>query len=184
MSSTVFVPGPRHPSAAPGRLQPAFRAWADALMLRYSESKTEPRKDAQPAFRQTAQIGRLRPTGHYVLPVTVDLAACRLATSSDSLNIYFPPSWTDGLLEYLVDWGFAVDLVQEMILPCAAPMVRVGINGIMSVIESTPADLIGAVEHYFANDLRKYVDSIRAIGTEASDDFEVVIPDGGVTAST
>ena len=110
--------------------------------------------------------------------MTVEASKCAVARSSDSLLLYFPPQWMEALLDHLADQGFSRDLVEELILPCAAPMVPLEVPLLADVFSETPSDLLDAIEAYFASDIDAYIGSVRPFeeGGIFDDDSEVLVP--------
>jgi hypothetical protein len=177
MKTTVFVTGRDHPGAEPGVLQPAYRAWSDAFLLRHEAAVGGSKLNAL-ASRATARLSRIEPIGGYSLPISVDSSACLAAISSDRLRLYFPPVWSEDLLDYLGDRRFSPDLVGELVLPCAAPMVPVDVTKMADVFAETPSYLLDEIQAYFSNEISAYVDSL-SLASDAGDlseDWEILIP--------
>lgn len=85
--ATIYFAPVDHPGARAGDEQPAYRAWADAL-LRELALTSDPDLAAAVARRSTSRIGRLEPEGVYGDPIMVD--ACTLALASDYLHLFLP----------------------------------------------------------------------------------------------
>ena len=175
MRTIVFVTDEKHCGARPGQLQPAYRAWADALLLRATEDDFTRAPTLQ--MRTTAQIGRVAPTDFYTIPLEVDRAICGAAMKSDSLRLFFPPQWREDLLDHLVELNFPRELVKELVMPCAAPMVLLHVSALRDVFAETPSEIIHAIASYFARDIAEYVESIFPVGEMSfAVNREVIIP--------
>lgn len=180
MSVVVFVAESGHIGANGGRLQPAYRAWADALLSRYARNIESPKIDAVDA-RSTARIARSEKIASYDLSIQVERASCLVAKSSDLMRLYFPPSWPEGLLEHLADIGFSRDLCEELIMPCAAPFVPIGVTSMSEVLSQTPQDLLQAVVTYFEGDISEYISSLGTLPLTGMppEDSEILITPAG-----
>ncbi|WP_298797613.1 hypothetical protein [uncultured Pseudonocardia sp.] len=177
MSVVVFVADSDHPGSKGGRLQPAYRAWSDALLVRRARNADE-KKVAALTMRATAQIARAEPISPYGSSVDIAPESCLIAKSSDLMRLYFPPTWTDVLLGHLVDTGFSRAACEELIMPCDDPWVLIDATKMAAVLLETPADLLGAIEDFFCDEIDEYVDSLSDLhlGSIPSEDFEILVP--------
>lgn len=186
MSATVYIAPVGHVGARAGEEQPAFRAWADALLREWA-LKFDLNLATAVAKRSTSQIGRLGRQGLYTDPISVDPAACAVAVASDELSLFFPPAWSEGLAEYLVDCGYDRDMIEEHLLPCDAPLTPIVVEQMSGVLASTRADLLRATFKYFEGDIQSYLKSWRPLAAEipsVDQNVEVVVASDAVANSS
>lgn len=177
MKTTVYVAAEGHPGARAGGIQPAFRAWSDALLIQHVSGVGDPRESAA-AMRASAAVARVEPIALYADPVQVDTSLCFAAMSSDMLRMYFPPSWTEDLLSHLVDRGHTSDVVEELVMPCTEPMVPLKVSMLAEVLAETPPLLISHIRAYFSSDIERYANSLAELPSigSLSEDWEILIP--------
>ena len=149
----------REAGCSPGATQPAFRAWADALLELAAERAGDDRTPAV-AMRSTAQILPLSPPSSENHVVTVTSSGCALAYASGALLT--PRGWRQELRDHLVEIGLDRDEVEEHLLPCAAPLVPMRVAAAREVVTGTRPDLLRAIMTYFADDVRRYLESWQA----------------------
>lgn len=177
MPTSVYISSGGHPGSAPGDLQPAYRAWADALILKCASEAGEA-KQAAAAIRATAAIARIEPISSYNRELSIDTSSFLSATSSDLLGLYFPPRWSEDLLDHLSDRRFDRDLVEELVLPCSAPLVEVHVSKMTEVLVSTPSDILNTICAFFNDDIDSYVKSLgRQPRAKLSEDWEIIVPE-------
>lgn len=177
MPITVYAAPVGHPGADPGARQPAFRAWADALLIRLS-SVSDPSSATSVGARSTGRIARSQREDPFVEPLLVEPSLCNLAIPSDRLPLFTPSGWSEGLLDYLVDNGIERDVVEEHLPACAAPLWPTLTEAFPKVLTETRSDLLLLVGRYFAHDIRGYLDSWRPLNDEdlsTGRQFEVVV---------
>lgn len=176
MPTSVYISRGENSGSEPGDLQPAYRAWADALIFQSAREAGEV-KQAAAAIRATAAIARIEPSVSYNQELSMDTSSFLSAARSDLLGLYFPPKWSEDLLDHLSDRRFDRDLVEELILPCAAPLVDVHVSKMTEVLASTPSALLNAICAFFSEDVDLYVKSLDTRpGATLSKDWEIIIP--------
>jgi len=179
VSSTVYIAQFNHPAAQAGVMQPAFRAWADALLSQQA-SKYDRDLAAAVSIRSTSQIGALSRRGMFTEPLVVNSSACFIAQASDQMQLFFPPAWRVGLVEYLAHFEYDDDMVEEHLLPCDAPLTPVLVDSMRQVLTETRSDFVKHIVQYFASDLGRYLESWRPLSSPITsgndEEWEVVIP--------
>ncbi len=63
-------------------------------------------------------------------------------------------------------------------MPCDDPWVLIDATKMAAVLLETPADLLGAIEDFFCDEIDEYVDSLSDLhlGSIPSEDFEILVP--------
>lgn len=175
--SIVFAAPLGSPGAEAGSRQPAFRAWADALLVRLA-SLSSPALSESVATRRTGRIARLKPEAPFIERLIVEPSLCSVAVPSAELQLFAPSGWSDGLVEYLTDNGINRDLIEEHLPVCAAPLWPTRTNALPDVLKDTRSDLLLLVGRYFAEDVRRYLGSWHPMDSallEPGDQMEVVV---------
>lgn len=175
--STVYVAPPGHLGADPGTRQPAFRAWADALLVRLAP-RIDSRVSSSIGIRIDGQIARLAPHSPFDEPLDVRDHACALALRSETLPLFRPTGWSEDLMEYLTDAGIAEDVIEEHLPVCAAPTWPARVDALPQVLAETRQDLLLLVARFFGPDVRRYLGSWKALPADAApldEPLEVVV---------
>ena len=140
-----------------GSRQPAFRAWADCLLIRLAERAGSPKLSTVVA-RPVLAIASLSADEPDARPVEVPVSECFLAFRSRELRPFRADGWR-ALVDHLVDSRFDKDMVLEHVLPCDAPRAMVMTPLIREAVSETEPHLLAAIEAYFEDDLMIYLES-------------------------
>lgn len=166
MLFTVFLAADEQPGCTGGPRQPAYRAWADALLVR-TASRTHPHLFPSVSTRTTAHIGRLVPGEPFTSPSAASSETCAIAIPSETLPLYRPAGWAEALQSHLIDSGIDRDLVDEHLPVCAAPLWPARTDAMPSVLNETRSDLLHLVTSYFQPDIDRYLQSWRPLTADA-----------------